>query len=155
MTIANRDEVRRLAGNPLPTRVPDDIIDGEIETSDTFVKLYTFKEDWNNTNMEWPALKKASELIAASYIRQMFRESGSKETVSDAQYKEGINTLELINRKSGTAGQRSVVIKHRPYKTPALNPESGLYYSSIHKKDFIVGGGGVEGIETLSEEPWR
>jgi hypothetical protein len=147
-TIAERDEVRRLAGMPLPARVPDSVIDEQIKASDTIVKLFTMKEDWDNTYMEWDALKQASELIASSYIRQMFKEKDE----SDRQNKEAMQLLELINRRSENAGKRQTVIKHRPYRTPALNPTGGLYYSSVHKKDFVVGSGG-EGVE--SPEPWR
>src|SRR5215212_5129905 len=136
MPIGDRVEVRRLAGNPSPDRVPDSVLDEQLLASDTIVKLFTMKEDWNDTNMEWPALKQASELIASSYIRQGFKEKDE----SDRQYKEAINLLELINRRSEIAGQRSVVIRHKPYKVPALNPYGGgYYYSSIHKRDFQLG----------------
>jgi hypothetical protein len=145
MPIAEKPEVRRLAGNPLPDRVPDAVLDEQILAADTIVKLFTFKEDWDDSYMEWPALKQAAELIASSYIRQMFKEKDE----SDRQYKEAISLLELINRRSEAAGKREVIIKHRPYKVPALNPTGGLYYSSIHKKDFVVGSGGHDGLEVI------
>lgn len=145
MVIAERIEVRRLAGNPLPDRVPDAVIDEQITAADTIVKLFTLKDDWDDTYMEWPALKQASELIASSYIRQMFKEKDE----SDRQYKEAINLLELINRRSAVAGQRNVIIKHRPYKVPALNPTGGLYYSPLHKKDLVVGSGARDGLEVI------
>jgi hypothetical protein len=149
MVIAERAEVRRLAGNPLPDRVPDLVIDEQITAADTIVKLFTLKDDWTDANMEWPALKQASELIASSFIRQMFKERDE----SDRQYKEAVNLMELINRRSSLAGQRSVVIKHRPYKVPGLSPTEGLYYSSIHKKNVAAGGDSTEALGDL--EPWR
>jgi|SRR5215212_5660925 len=146
MPIADRDAVRRLAGMPLPTRVSDVVIDELITKSDTIVKLFTLKDDWTNANMEWPALKQASELIASSYIRQMFKEKDE----SDKQYKEGINLLELINRRSDLAGERKVIIKNRPYKVPGLNPTGGLYWSTLHGKDIVVDRtGGPDGIEIV------
>lgn len=141
MVIANRDEVRQLSGNRLPATLPDSVIDEQILASDTIVNLFTSKWDWTAADVEWPALKQASELIASSYVRQRFKES---KTESEMQYKEGINLLELINRRSEAAGKREVVIKRRPYASFPLNP-SGSYRSTIHKRDFKVGGDG-EGV---------
>lgn len=146
MTIADRDEVRKLAGNRLSTSVPDVDIDQEILAADAIVKLYTQKEDWDATHMEWHALKQASELIASSYIRQRFKEESEE---SERQYKEGLSLLELINRRSTLAGERQVVIKRKAYKSFPLNPSGGLYYSSIHKKSIPISGGSAEGVAEL------
>lgn len=144
MPIADRDEVRKLSGNRLPANVSDADIDEQILASDTIVKLFTLKEDWTSADMEWPALKQASELIASSYIRQRFKEKDE----SNEQYREAINLLELINRRSSVAGKREIVIKRRPYKSYPLN-QAGYYHSSIHRKDLAVGGGQVEGSADL------
>jgi hypothetical protein len=129
MPIASRDEVRKLSGNRSAEDIPDSDIDEQISASDTIVNLFTGKTDWTSADMEWPALQQASELLASSWIRQRFKEKDE----SDKQYREAINLLELINRRSVVAGKREVIIKRRPYRSYPLN-QSGSYYSSIHKR---------------------
>lgn len=142
MPIAQRAEVRRLSGNRSTANVPDSDLDAQIVISDSIVNLYTDKDDWSPTDKEYPALQRASELIASSYIRQRFKEKDESEN----QYSEAKNLLEIINRKSPLAGKRSVVIARRSYKSYPLNP-NGLIHDSIRGRD--IGGRSAEGVEPL------
>lgn len=140
--IADTQEVRKLSGNRSTANVSDTDINIQIGISDSIVKMYTDKQDWVDTNVEYPAIKRASELIASSYIRQRFKEKDE----SQQQLDEAKNLLEIINRKSPLAGKRSVVIARRSYKSYPLNP-NGLIHDSIRGRD--IGGKSAEGVEPL------
>ena len=141
MVYAEILEVRQLSGNRSTANVPDSVIEEQIEASDVIVNLYTNKSDWAPSDMEFAAIKQASELIASSFIRQRYKD---KDEVADQQYKQGMSLLEFVNRRSPTAGERSVVLKNRNYRTFPANP-NGDYYSSLHRRHLGVNSSSVEG----------
>lgn len=123
MAIADRDEVRRLSGNRSVQIVSEAKIDDVINFSDTYVKTYTQKYDWSDTDADYHSIKTASELLASSQIRAGFKD---EEDESEDQWDRGISILNAINEHVPAAGAGGkVTMRTRPYRTNPLNPNAG------------------------------
>lgn len=122
MPIADRNTVRRLAGNRSAQIVPDDKIDTAIMFSDTYIKTYTQNYTWAISDVDYESVKKASEYLASSEIRAAFQDETDE---SEEQWDRGISILDAVNKNSASAGASSpgrTNIRTRPYRTTPLNP---------------------------------
>jgi hypothetical protein len=125
MVIADRNTVRKLAGNRRPELLPDADIDSAIAFSDSFVQTSTNKFDWTDgTDPAYETLKQASEYFAASEILGRFQD---KEEESKNEWERGEKLLLAIKENfasaTGDEDPGSVVnIVRGSYRTAPLNP---------------------------------
>lgn len=130
ITIASREEVRRLAGNPRTDRVPDAVIDSAILSADDYVRTSTRNQFWSSTDPDFNSVKMASERFAASTIRHMFDDPND---VASALFKEGTQMVDKIlanvapgggSGTGGTGGSSDTISRIRPYQTYPLNSDA-------------------------------
>lgn len=131
VVIADRDVVRKLAGNRRPDLLPDSDIDGAIAFSDSFVQTATAKYDWTQgVDPAYETLKQASEYFAASEILGRYQD---KEEESKNEWDRGEYLLKAIKENFVTAtgggeedlsGGSVINMVSGTYKSWPLNPSA-------------------------------
>jgi hypothetical protein len=127
MPYANRDSVRKLAGNISTTNVSDSEIDGFITYSDARVENATGMTFTVGTRIYNLAVA-ASEHFAAARIREMFADPNK---VAEQQYNTGEDIIKDIISfaTSGTQSPSFFVVKGQSYATYPLNPKGDVFRS--------------------------
>ena len=127
MVIADRNTVRKLAGNRRPDLLPDADIDSAIAFSDSFVQTSTNKFDWTDgVDPAYETIKQASEYFAASEVLGRFQD---KEEESKNEWERGEKLLYAIKENfaaaTGNEDPASIVnIVSGTYATYPLNPKA-------------------------------
>lgn len=150
MPIADRNVVRKLAGNRSVAILPDADIDQAIESSDSFVNTATNKIDWNTSDPAYPMIKKASEYFASAELLSRWedQQDESEEQFDRAQYyiktiNENITTATGGEDVSGdgTTGSIVNIVKGKYHTSP-------MTYRSTR---WLLWGDNGEAIEGLAD----
>lgn len=126
MPIADRDVVRKLAGNRSVATLTDAEVDNAISFADTFVKTRTQKQDWTEgVDVDYDAVKKAAEYFAAAEILSRFKDEEGQNL--DA-WDRGMEILDAViaHLQALALGDPGgmVTIVSGEYKTHPMNPNA-------------------------------
>jgi hypothetical protein len=143
MALANRDVVRRKAGNRSVEVLPDADIDEAIQGSDAIVFSATSKFDWSEQNDPgYYAVKEISELFAAADLLSRYQSDRdwAKEEYERAEYYLKV-VRDNFSATTGNEEQGNVVTIVAPeFQTYPKNP------SALYRRPFGKGGEAIEGL---------
>lgn len=131
--------VRKLAGNPDPSDVPDTDIQSIIQSSDIHVDSETSRmgTGWQNTDPSYRLVVEASEFFAASDVIDRYFDDQLK---ADRHYQKAMDLCLSIRESS----PQSLIIAAADYQTFPLNPTGKLHRS-------LPGGGGDTTMEPTGQ----
>ncbi len=122
----NRQEVRRLIGNPPTSEVSDELIDSALIKACASIKTDTGKS-WNNNDRQWNDIIYAQNIRAAYYLMQFFP-SSIMESKAKLLLEEYYNRIRSINKGQNDSIPITFTIANSKYRTRLLREEQeGLY----------------------------
>jgi len=135
MTYANRDAVRKLAGNPAVTDVSDADIDNIITHSDARAEFETAHRGWLPGDDGYPLIQEASQYFASSEVRDRFQDPDKQ---ADKHYQKALDICDSISKGSTL----SIFTIAGDYQTYPLNLDKPIYRSlpgsgSTEREPFI------------------
>lgn len=122
MPYADRDAVRRLAGNQVVADVTDAEIDKIIIYSDARVEAEVDHQGWIQGDQGFPLVQEASEYFAASTVLDRFADPEKK---GDKFWQKALDTCDSIAKSSIL----SIIAISGEYKTYPLNQSANIYRS--------------------------
>lgn len=100
-------DVRSLANNPPASDVTDATIDKFIADADSLINIETGKSNWVSTDVEFSAIRTASNLYAAASILSFYSDPGKK---ADGYRNEFWRIIKSIRQTAAQASPNEQVI---------------------------------------------
>jgi hypothetical protein len=119
--VKNREEVRRLLGNPPLSEVSDEIIDSALEKACSSISTDTGR-NWSSSDRQWHDVVYTQNIRAAYYIMQFFP-SKMIENKAKLLLEEYYNRIRSINRGQNDSTPVTFTIKSSKYKSRMLRNE--------------------------------
>ncbi len=117
----NRQEVRRLIGNPPASEVSDELIDSALIKACASIKTDTGKS-WNNNDRQWNDIIYTQNIRAAYYLLQFFP-SSIMENKAKLLLEEYYNRIRSINKGQSDSIPITFAIANSKYRTRLLREE--------------------------------
>ena len=117
----NRQEVRRLVGNPPTSEVSDELIDSALAKACSSIKTDTGRS-WNSSDKQWHDIIYAQNIRAAYYIMQFFP-SATMESKAKLLLEEYYNRIRSINKGQSDSVPVTFTIVSSKYKSRLLKEE--------------------------------